>query len=123
MDGENTEVNKMYGLMKIVTLNGGRYIGLPIHIARHVPEATKYKLALAAENQIEMTVIDKSEFKRPSCTTVRNRTTYDDQRWFRIPTAITRTLNDDLYAVGKQMLVRFDPTTMALSLEATGRDA
>ena len=112
----------MYGLMKIVTLNGGRYIGLPIHIARHVPEATKYRLAPDG-NQIEMVVIDKDDFKRPSCTTVRNRTTYDDQRWFRIPTAITRTLDDSLYAVGKQMLVRYNPETMAISLEATGRDA
>ena len=109
--------------MKIVTLNGGRYIGLPIHIARLVPEATKYKLELEGANTINMSQILKDDFKRPSCTTVRNRTTYDDQRWFRIPTAITRTLDDSLYAVGKQMLVRFNPETMAISLEATGRDA
>ena len=110
--------------MKIVTLNGGRYIGLPIHIARLVPEATKYRLDLTGDAQtIKMDLIEKDAFKRPTCTTVRNRTTYDDQRWFRIPTAITRTLDDNLYAVGKQMLVRFDPNNMSITLEATGRDA
>lgn len=113
----------MYGLMKIVTLNGGRYIGLPIHIARLVPEATKYKLELEDAKTIKLNRIEKDDFKRPTCTTVRNRTTYDDQRWFRIPTAITRTLDDSLYAVGKQMLVRFDPDNMGITLEATGRDA
>ncbi len=115
----------MNGMMKVVTLNGGRYVGLPKHIAARIVEATKYRLSVDGEEKkvIHMEPIVRSEFKRSTCTTIRNRTAYDDQKWFRLPTEIVGEVSDDFFAVGKQVVVQFKPETNEILVRGTGRDA
>lgn len=108
--------------MKVVTLNNGRYIGLPKHIANIVEEASKYRCETNG-NKITMTLIEKDEFKRADCTTIRLRTAYDDQKWFRFPTDITNACDDNFFAVGKQVVVKYNPQDKSFELQGTGRDA
>lgn len=112
----------MNGMMKVVTLNGGRYVGLPKHIAARVEEATKYRVDVDGTNLV-MEVIERDAFKRATCTTIRNRTAYDDQRWFRLPKGVVDQLEDDFWAVGKQVVVSYTPSSGKLEIRATGRDA
>ena len=113
----------MNGIMKVVTLNNGRYIGLPKHIANIVDEAKKYRLTIESDNIIKMSLIEKDEFKRKDCTTIRLRTAYDDQKWFRFPKQTMDECNDDYFAVGKQVVVRYNPDDESFELQGTGRDA
>ena len=47
----------MNGIMKVVTLNNGRYIGLPKHIANIVEEAAKYRCTTEGDNIIKLEYI------------------------------------------------------------------
>ena len=109
--------------MKIVTLNNGRYIGLPKHIANIVDEAAKYRCEVSEDNIITMTLIEKDDFKRADCTTIRLRTAYDDQKWFRFPKQTTDEANDNYFSVGKQVIVKYDPNSKTFVIQGTGRDA
>lgn len=98
----------MYGTMKIVRLGQGRYVGLPKHIAMRIVEGTNWKgLINDEENSVTFRLIDDDEYARDDTTRIRNRTTYDDQKWFRIPTAMIREL-DSNWAIGEEVLVRYD---------------
>lgn len=106
----------MYGTMKIVRLGGGRYVGLPKHIAMKIIEGTNWKGAVLEENSLSFRLIDDDEYARDDTTRIRNRTTYDDQKWFRIPTAMVREL-DSMWAVGEEVLVRFDIQEFKLHIQ------
>mgnify|MGYP003131984330 CR=1 FL=1 len=113
----------MNGIMKVVTLNDGRYIGLPKHIANIVEEAAKYRCTTEGDNIIKMDLITKDDFKRADCTTIRLRTAYDDQKWFRFPKLTTAECNDQFFSVGKQVIVKYNPADQSFILQGTGRDA
>ena len=99
----------MYGTMKIVRLGEGRYVGLPKHIAMRVVEGTNWKGVINKDdNSVSFRLVDEEEYQRDDTTRVRNRTTYDDQKWFRIPTAMIRVL-DSNWAIGEEVLVRYEP--------------
>jgi len=98
----------MYGTMKIVRLGQGRYVGLPKHIAMRIVEGTNWKGIIDdKDNSVLFRLIDDEEYARDDTTRIRNRTTYDDQKWFRIPTAMIRQL-DSHWAIGEEVLVKYD---------------
>lgn len=106
----------MYGTMKIVRLGGGRYVGLPKHIATKIVSGTDWKGKINDDNSVTFRLVDAEEYARDDTTRVRNRTTYDDQLWMRIPTAMIRQLNE-MWAVGEEILVRYDYNDCELNIQ------
>ncbi len=107
----------MYGTMKIVRLGEGRYVGLPKHIAMRIVEGSNWKgIINESDNSVSFRLVEEEEYARDDTTRVRNRTTYDDQKWMRIPTAMIRQL-DGLWAIGEEVLVRFDASEFELHIQ------
>ena len=96
--------------MKITKLGGGRYVGIPIHIANLVKEGQNLKMDLDDQQVLTCRPVEDEEYARGDTSRVRLRTAYDEQKWFRIPTVIVRTLND-MWEVGEQIIVRHDHET------------
>ena len=108
----------MYGLMQVTKLGGGRYVGLPIHIANKISEGQNLKIEVdEKENILTCVQVTKEEYARADTARVRLRTSYDEQKWFRIPTAIVRTLDNDLWGVGEQLIVRYDPDAGGITVQ------
>ena len=107
-----------YGLMKITKLGGGRYVGIPIHIAGHVKEAQNLKMEIDAQQVLTCTPVEEEEYARADTSRVRLRTAYDEQKWFRIPTALVRELNN-MWEVGEQIIVRHDHETGVITVQPT----
>ena len=61
-------------------------------------------------------LVEEEDYARDDTTRVRNRTTYDDQKWMRIPTAMIRQL-DSLWAIGEEVLVKFDAKEFELHVQ------
>ena len=108
-----------YGLMKITKLGGGRYVGIPIHIAGHVEEGQNLKMELQDNNKLVCVPVTDEEYARSDTSRVRLRTAYDEQKWFRIPTALVRTLDSGMWEVGEQIIVRRDMETGVISVQPT----
>jgi hypothetical protein len=106
----------MYGTMKIVRLGEGRYVGLPKHIAMRIVEGTNWKGLINDDNSVVFRLVEEEDYARDDTTRVRNRTTYDDQKWMRIPTAMIRQL-DSLWAIGEEVLVKFDAKEFELHVQ------
>ena len=104
--------------MKITKLGGGRYVGIPIHIAGYVDEGQNLKMELEADNTLICTPVTDEEYARHDTGRVRLRTAYDEQKWFRIPTALVRTLSD-MWEVGEQIVVKFDNETKVITVQPT----
>lgn len=107
-----------YGLMKITKLGGGRYVGIPKHLAGLVDEGQNLKMELQDNNKLVCMPVTEEEYARSDTSRVRLRTAYDDQKWFRIPTALVRTLSN-MWEVGEQIIVRRDMETGVISVQPT----
>lgn len=103
--------------MQVTKLGGGRYVGLPIHIANKISEGQNLKMELNEDNILTCVQVTKEEYARADTARVRLRTTYDEQKWFRIPTAMVRTLDKGLWDVGEQIIVRYDPETGGITVQ------
>ena len=90
-----------------------RYEG-EVFCSTHFTEKGAYLNAIY--DVLEYLGVEEEEYARDDTTRVRNRTTYDDQKWMRIPTAMIRQL-DGLWAIGEEVLVRFDASEFELHIQ------
>lgn len=104
--------------MKITKLGGGRYVGIPIHIAGNIAEGQNLKIEMTDNQTLVCKPVVPEEYARDDTSRVRLRTAYDEQKWFRIPTALVRTLND-MWEIGEQIIVRYDNETSVITVQPT----
>ena len=106
----------MYGIMKVCRLGTGRYVGLPKHLANRVTEGTNWKVSRNPANTLVLKLISAAEYARVDTTRIRLRTSYDDQKWLRIPTAILREL-DNKWALSEEIIVTMNVDANEIELQ------